>query len=90
MKISRYIKQLENYYKLYGDIEVVEKWDGEDCKYYSAMPFPTQYEKNLGIIKNADKQPKKGEVMIIQGFEWDKETSYKMDNVDEPLKFVNL
>lgn len=90
MKISRYIKQLENYYKLYGDIEIVEKWKDGEYKYYSAMPFPTQYSSNLGIIKNADKQPKKGEVMIIQGFEWDKETSYKMDNVDKPLHFIDF
>lgn len=87
MKISRYIKQLENYYKLYGDIEIVERFDK---KYVSAMPFPSQYEKKDGIVDNADAQPKVGDVILIQGFEWDKEKSYEMDNLKEPLEFVKI
>lgn len=87
MKISRYIKQLEKYYEQFGDIEVVEKQDGDNYKYTSVMPFPTLYEENMGKIKNADTQPKIGEAIIVQGFEWDKEISYKMDNLKEPISF---
>ena len=90
MKISRYIQQLQNYYKLYGDIEIVDKCECSDYKYRSAMPFPTVYKKQLGIINNADKQPKIGEIMVIQGFEWDKEISHKMDNINKSLKFIDI
>ena len=68
MKISRYIEQLKKYYKEFGDIEIVDKIEGNNkYKYMSAMPFPTLYENNIGEIKNADAQPKEGEAIIVQG-----------------------
>ena len=90
MKISRYIEQLKKYYKEFGDIEIVDKIEGNNkYKYMSAMPFPTLYENNIGEIKNADAQPKEGEAIIVQGFEWDKEISYKIDKSKEPITFVD-
>lgn len=72
MKISEYINKLNEYKLQFGDIEVVEAFEDPEFPQYhyiSAEPWYGEWETEDGVgIKDCDRQMKKGDIVIIQGF----------------------